>query len=596
MARTNRTAGGIVSFAAGFGNGYLTGEKQKEEKARQDELDKIRFEENERNRTNFEDAQELKRKEKLLNEELSNTTKPEYKNKTNIAAEGLTTALPKVFADDAEQRAFIPNMVDNSASRNSKYVKDPNNKNYTTALSSDDESNFQKWAKTNNVPFDPSEKADYDMRGYWKDVASKGESGTQSNANDGQTHYPDTYKTPYHKSFSNESKYANADAPAWNEKDQLVAKDGKVVFDERNPAAQGLTGIEKAKHFMENSTPEQQQRYGNFYAQQGLSATGNETFTKGNDGGLAVADKTQAQAKPMWQTMQDRAMTYLTSENSNPQYQSQAFSMIKQATEMKSEEYMQKIVEARKGGLPALLALANGHSNDELPYTDLKVEPTADGKARLAGVDSSTGKPFEKVYDLKDGSIEDQITQDLSNLASPTAMLNGIARKIETARLSREESRKEKLTDAQLKKLDQEIQEGKIKLESLPQSIQLDLQGKRANINQSNAATEASRANTEKTREETKITKSGIGNDKLPNSVREALWYKNATPEQQAIFDQMNDKSAKVTSDGVGGFMINNKSGMFRMDDNGNVTEVKGLDGKAKPQPAKKPAYNNLWE
>jgi hypothetical protein len=78
--------------------------------------------------------------------------------------------------------------------------------------------------------------------------------------------------------------------------------------------------------------------------------------------------------------------------------------------------------------------------------------------------------------------------------------------------------------------------------------------------------------------------------------VREALWYKSASPEQQAIFDQMNDKSAKVTSDGVGGFMINNKSGMFRMDDNGKVTKVEGLDGKGKPQPGKKPAYNNLWE
>lgn len=481
-----RRANGLVSFAAGFGTGYLNGKKQEDEKARQAELDKIRFEENERNRANFEDAQELKRKEKLLNEELSNTAKPEYKNKTNIAAEGLTTALPKAFVDEPASPEIPEGAIDESGG--------------------------------------------------------------------------------------------------------FTGKQNPIA------ATQGLTGIEKAKHFMENSTPEQQQRYGNFYAQQGLSATGNEVFTKGDNGGLAVADKTQAQAKPMWQTMQDRAMTYLTSENSNPQYQSQAYGMIKQATEMKSEEYMQKIVEARKGGLPALLALANGHNNDELPYTDLTVEPAADGKARLAGVDSSTGKPFEKVYDLKDGSIEDQITQDLSNLASPAAMLNGIARKIETARQNREESRKEKLTDAQLKKLDQDIQEGKVKLESLPESIQLDLQGKRANINQSYAATEASRASTEKTREETKITKSGIGNDKLPTSVREALWYKTATPDQQAIFDQMNDKSAKVTSDGVGGFMINNKSGMFRMDDNGKVTKVEGLDGKGKPQPGKKPAYNNLWE
>jgi hypothetical protein len=480
MARLNRGTSGLVSFAAGFGNGYLTGEKQKDEKKRQDELDRIRLEENERARTNFEDAQESKRKEKLLQEEIAAASKPEYKNKTNIAAEGLTTALPAVFADEAEQRAMVPGMTDSNAAA--------------------------------------------------------------------------------------------------------------------QPAARGLTGIEKAKHFMENSTPEQQARYGNFYAQQGLSATGKEAFTKGDNGGLAVADKTQAQAKPMWQTMQDRAMTYLTSENSKPEYQAQAFQIIKQATEMKSEEYMQKIVEARKGGLPALLALANGHSNDELPYVDLKVEPTADGKAKLAGVDSSTGKPFEKIYDLKDGSIEDQITQDLSNLASPTMMLNGIARKIEQARLGREEARKDKLTDAQLAKLDQDLAEGKIKLENLPEATRLDLQAKRANIAQSNASAESSRATSEKTREEIKITKSGVGNSNLPTSVREALWYKSASPEQQAIFDQMNDKNAKVTSDGMGGFMINNKAGMFRMDDNGNVTKVNGLDGKEKEQPPKQSTYNKLWQ
>lgn len=502
MARANRTTSGLVSFAAGFGNGYLTGEKQKEDKKRQDELDAIRMEENQRARTEFEDKQEAKRKELLLNSELSANGQPTYKNKTNVAAEGLTMALPKVFADEPQQESQLVS---------------------------------------------PQGKAEIPEGAIDE---SGGFTGQQKAIQDSPTAAP----------------------------------------------TQGLTGMEKAKHFMENSTPEQQQRYANFYAKQGLSATGNEVFTKGDNGGLAVADKTQAQAKPMWQTMQDRAMTYLTSENSKPEYQAQVYSMIKQATEMKSEEYLNKIVEARKGGIPALLALANNHDNNELPYTDLKVEPTADGKAKLAGLDSSTGKPFEKVYDLKDGSIEDQITQDLSSLASPTAMLNGIARKIETARLNREEVRKDKVTDAQLEKYAQDIQEGKIKLESLPQSIQLDLQAKRANISQSNAAAESSRANTEKTREETKITKSGIGNDKLPTSVRESLWYKAATPEQQAIFDQMNDKAAKVTSDGVGGFMITNKAGMFRMDDSGKVSKVEGLDGKQKQQPEKKPTYSNLWQ
>ena len=58
----------------------------------------------------------------------------------------------------------------------------------------------------------------------------------------------------------------------------------------------------------------------------------------------------------------------------------------------------------------------------------------------------------------------------------------------------------------------------------------------------------------------------------------------------------MNDKNAKVTSDGMGGFMINNKAGMFRMDDNGNVTKVTGLDGKEKEQPPKQSTYNKLWQ
>jgi hypothetical protein len=35
---------------------------------------------------------------------------------------------------------------------------------------------------------------------------------------------------------------------------------------------------------------------------------------------------------------------------------------------------------------------------------------------------------------------------------------------------------------------------------------------------------------------------------------------------------------------------------MFRMDDNGNVTKVNGLDGKEKEQPPKQSTYNKLWQ
>jgi hypothetical protein len=109
---------------------------------------------------------------------------------------------------------------------------------YSTPLSGDEESKFQGWIKDNNVPFeDDGPKSNYDMRGYWKDIASKGKSETSINPNDNQMHFPDTYKTPYHKTFSNESKYATSDAPHWANDHQLVDKGGKVVFDEKAEAA-----------------------------------------------------------------------------------------------------------------------------------------------------------------------------------------------------------------------------------------------------------------------------------------------------------------------------------------------------------------------
>ncbi len=53
------------------------------------------------------------------------------------------------------------------------------------------------------------------------------------NPNDNMMHYPDYWKTPFHESFSHESQWATPGAPIWNELDQLVTPDGKVVFDER---------------------------------------------------------------------------------------------------------------------------------------------------------------------------------------------------------------------------------------------------------------------------------------------------------------------------------------------------------------------------
>lgn len=90
---------------------------------------------------------------------------------------------------------------------------------------------FQMWARANNVPLTD----DYDMRGFWAQRGRPGAGSTALNPNDGRLHYPDTYKTPLHQSFSGESVYANptTNPPRWNNRDQLVGPNGAVLFDER---------------------------------------------------------------------------------------------------------------------------------------------------------------------------------------------------------------------------------------------------------------------------------------------------------------------------------------------------------------------------
>lgn len=94
-------------------------------------------------------------------------------------------------------------------------------------LSNTDEQKFQQWVSENKIPWQDEPKADYDMRGFWKAMVSGDPNATRA----ANLHFPDTYKTPYHKTFSNESKYATQDAPHW-EGNKLISKDGKVIADE----------------------------------------------------------------------------------------------------------------------------------------------------------------------------------------------------------------------------------------------------------------------------------------------------------------------------------------------------------------------------
>lgn len=102
---------------------------------------------------------------------------------------------------------------------------------YRTKLSEPDELAFQKWVVHEGIPFDINERnADYDMRGYWDATVKHGIN--ERNVDTG--HFPDTWKTPFHRTFSNESIYAPQDAPHWQGK-QLIDKHGYVVYDEDDP-------------------------------------------------------------------------------------------------------------------------------------------------------------------------------------------------------------------------------------------------------------------------------------------------------------------------------------------------------------------------
>ena len=132
-----------------------------------------------------------------------------------------------------EQSAPPTPTPDELFARNSAYAQPPGPNGYMTQLHPNDEVRFQDWVKQSKAPFDPSPKADYDLRGFWR-ALQVGDPVARSavNANDGKVHLTDHFKTPYHESFSRESQWATSAAPTWNEKDQLVLPNGEIVFDE----------------------------------------------------------------------------------------------------------------------------------------------------------------------------------------------------------------------------------------------------------------------------------------------------------------------------------------------------------------------------
>jgi hypothetical protein len=117
--------------------------------------------------------------------------------------------------------------------RNAQYVR-PGVSNFQTKLGPLEEQMFNAWVSRGSIPFDPSPKADYDMRGFYRALMSGDPRAANAvNPNDGMMHYPDTWKTPYHETFSKESQWALPTGPSWNDQDQLISQGGRIIYDEK---------------------------------------------------------------------------------------------------------------------------------------------------------------------------------------------------------------------------------------------------------------------------------------------------------------------------------------------------------------------------
>jgi hypothetical protein len=146
-------------------------------------------------------------------------------------------AAPNPTPVDQEDMAWVRDTLGNYA-RNVQYAKPQ--ASYQTPLSPEQEAAFRLWLKQTEgkrPPFDPRETLqDYDMRGFWQALSSGDPRAANAvNPIDHKVHGPDTWKTPYHQSFSAQSQYAKPNAPVWTADETRLVDPAtlQVLFDER---------------------------------------------------------------------------------------------------------------------------------------------------------------------------------------------------------------------------------------------------------------------------------------------------------------------------------------------------------------------------
>ena len=135
---------------------------------------------------------------------------------------------------------------------------------FRTQLPPEDETTFRAWAKREVPTFaldDPL--SDYDMRGFWKtairhpeewnNLAKQGllpkeKTGMQA----GKRHFVDYWKTPYHPTFSTQSKYSTPERRGgeWGQE-----RSGKWMFTPGPENTKNYT-IDQLKNYFAEKDPE----------------------------------------------------------------------------------------------------------------------------------------------------------------------------------------------------------------------------------------------------------------------------------------------------------------------------------------------------
>lgn len=239
-----------------------------------------------------------------------------------------------------------------------------------------------------------------------------------------------------------------------------IAQAAKPTYaDQTKVDAEGLRGMmpgtfqdtETARNFIDNpnATTEQKASILQNYAQlpeSGANMNGQQLVAD-NEGSLSVADPASKQNKPLWKTMQDASYIYL--ENGKQEHADKAMKMLEYSQKLRSHDYMGRIMEARKSGVDGLFKLMHDHPGDELDIQNPRIKTSSDGNIAFLEGENSAGKPINPVtFDLRNGSVEDQITQRLMSMSSPDAMMQHISNQISAAKQARKEGFEERKLEA----------------------------------------------------------------------------------------------------------------------------------------------------